>query len=230
MEDDLAVRSRPEASAPRLQNRPQLHEVVDLTIGDEGEALVDHGLVSSLEVDDGQPRVGETQRPRQVDAHVVGTAMVEGRRHPTNHRLVRGTVAHEHARYAAHETTPLPSEHSPIPEGTARIRASSRPARWYLRIRRPSSPPRVGCRSQGPSRAGHHHPMRARARTGERIPRNAIRADRGTLGGKGARGDRTKEAERTESDLPMASIGGPRGSARDAGRAPWAPRRDRWPR
>jgi len=130
VEDDLAVRSRLEASAPRLQSRPELHEIVDFTIGDQGEALVDHGLVSTTDVDDGQPRVGEAQRPGQVDAHVVGTAMGESRCHATKRRLVRGTVPHEYAGYAAHEETPLPLEHSPVPERTARIPASSRPGRW----------------------------------------------------------------------------------------------------
>src|SRR5262249_51299753 len=106
VEDDLAVRARPEVPAPSLEERPQLHEVVDFAVGDEREWVIDLGRVSALEIDDGQPRVDKPAPPRPMDPQIVGPAMSEGRRHTTEHTVVGASLPHEHAGYAAHEHTP----------------------------------------------------------------------------------------------------------------------------
>src|SRR5262250_2412157 len=186
VEDDLAVRARPEAPAPRLEEWPQLHEIVDLAVGDERESVVDHGLESALEVDDGQARVDETDRSRPMDPQIVGAAMSESRRHATERAVVGASLPHEHAGYAAHEQTPFPIKHGPIPKRTERIRASSRPARS------PSPSPEAiesaafGLSCQESSRAGTCRPARPPRHTGMHLPQDTDQTDRGAGGARGS--------------------------------------------
>src|SRR5262249_61016307 len=80
----------------------RLDEVVPRARGDEREGAIHHGLMSVLEVDDGQPHISEPHGPRHVKAQVVGPAVAERSSHATQRGLVRATTSHEHAGYAAH--------------------------------------------------------------------------------------------------------------------------------
>src|SRR5215471_19786037 len=186
VEDDLAVRARPEAPAPSLEKRPQLHEVVDLAVGDERESVVDHGLVSALEVDDGQARVDETDRSRPMDPQIVGTAMSEGRRHTTERAVVGAALPHEHAGYAAHEHTPFPIKRRPIPKRTERIRASSRPARWLSRSLEAIESAAFGLSCQESSRASTCRPARPPKAHEHASPAGHDQTDRGAGGARGS--------------------------------------------
>src|SRR5215470_16832282 len=226
VEDDLAVRARPEAPAPSLEEWPQLHEVVDLAVGDERESVVDHGLVSALEVDDGQARVDETDRPRPMDPEIVGAAMTEGRRHTTERAVVGASLPHEHASYAAHEHTPFPIKYRPIPKRTERIRASSRPARWLSPSLEAIESAAFGLSCQESSRVSTCRRARLPRRTGMHFPQDTIRPTEE----RGERADRTRRAGRTAQDIPIASIGEQRGSERGEASARRGLRQGPWRR
>jgi hypothetical protein len=86
--EHLDVRARPEPMPRGLETLSQLDEVVDLPVEDDvnGAVLVVHGLVAGVQVDDGEPAAGQTDRAGDVEALVVGTAVGQAGGHPAKER------------------------------------------------------------------------------------------------------------------------------------------------
>jgi hypothetical protein len=119
MQDDLAVRRRPEDVACCLQLAPQNEMVVDLTVGDHNRLIVlgDERLVAPGDIDHRQARVDQGHRPTLTGGRTVGTAVAQRRHDPP--KLIRGgspaTVVDR--RNAAHQSStpvsrPARIEHS----------------------------------------------------------------------------------------------------------------------
>jgi hypothetical protein len=89
-----------------LERAPQLLEVVDLAVEDDGVAAARgrHRLMAGRrQVDDRQPLEAEAHAAVDEDPFVVGAAVVHGRGHPPQQLLVRrAAVPVVDARYATH--------------------------------------------------------------------------------------------------------------------------------
>jgi len=79
MDDDLRVRTGVEAVTQRLELLTQLDIVEDLSIEDylDGAILVVDGLITPLQVDDAQPRMGQTSMLIVIVAVAVGAPVVQ---------------------------------------------------------------------------------------------------------------------------------------------------------
>ena len=111
MDQHFGVAARPEDVPFRDQLLAQRQVVVDLAVeGDgDGAVLVVHRLRAVLrEIDDREAAVSEGHRPGAEVAAAVGTAVRDDVGHPTQQRLIRGTilVAVYEAADAAHAVTP----------------------------------------------------------------------------------------------------------------------------
>jgi hypothetical protein len=85
LEDHLGVRLADELHATRFEAGAQLGVVVDLAVVDDRVAAVlgDHRLMAERrQVDDGQPALGEAERPVGHLTRIVGAAMRERIAHP----------------------------------------------------------------------------------------------------------------------------------------------------
>jgi hypothetical protein len=105
VQDHLAVGMGEKAVPPGLQQGAQLDEVIDLAVGDQGEAAVGglQGLMPAGQIDDRQPGVPHAEMTRDKGSLVIGSAMGQPRHGGLQGRDRDGAATIEEADDAAHE-------------------------------------------------------------------------------------------------------------------------------
>ena len=106
VDDDLRVTQGPEVVSPALELTPQLPEIIDLAVEDDGLAAIftEDGLAAARQINDAQATASQSNGPAKVERLFVRSPMGQDGHHALQLTAVgeTGAVSEEDAGDTAH--------------------------------------------------------------------------------------------------------------------------------